>query len=227
VHRLDVPGWVTDRVIKRRGAEHVLTDLDPAKTALIVIDMQNGFMLSGVAFAVIETAPEIVPNINRLADAVRSAGSTVVWIKMTYSDDEPVDWSAFYRLVTPDLGARRQTALTKGSEGHQIWKDLDVHPDEPVIEKTKFSALVQGSSDLDAFLRGRGIDTLLITGCLTDVCCESTARDAMMLNYRAIMVTDANAADTDADHNNALCAFYSTFGDIMPTQMVIDLLEGA
>ena len=224
MHRVDIPRWVTDRVIKRRGAEHVLTDLDPAKTALIVIDMQNAFMLPRVAFAVIETAPEIVPNINRLADAVRSAGSTVVWIKMTYSDDEPVDWSAFYRLVTPELGASRQAALTKGSEGHQIWKDLDVHADEPVIEKTKFSALVPGSSDLDAFLRGRGIDTLLITGCLTDVCCESTARDAMMLNYRAIMVTDANAADTDADHNNALCAFYSTFGDIMPTDMVVDLL---
>jgi nicotinamidase-related amidase len=93
------------------------------------IDMQNAFMLPGVAFAVIETAQEIVPNINRLADAVRSAGGTVVWIKMTYGDDEPVDWSAFYRLVTPELGARRRAALTKGSEGHQIWKDLDVHPD--------------------------------------------------------------------------------------------------
>ena len=75
------------------------------------------------------------------------------------------------------------------------------------------------------FLRERDIDTLIITGCLTDVCCESTARDAMMLNYNAIMVTDANAADTDADHNNALRAFYTTFGDIMRTDMVVDLLS--
>ena len=83
-----------------------------------------------------------------------------------------------------------------------------------------------GDDHLDAFLRARGIDTLIITGCLTDVCCESTARDAMMLNYRAIIVTDANAADTDADadHNAALTAFYTTFGDVMPTEMLVDLL---
>jgi ureidoacrylate peracid hydrolase len=92
-----------------------------------------------------------------------------------------------------------------------------------VIEQTRFSALVQGSSTLDAFLHERGLDTLIITGCLTDVCCESTARDAMMLDYRAIMVTDASAADTDADHNAALTAFYSTFGDIMPTEMAVGL----
>jgi ureidoacrylate peracid hydrolase len=90
VHNIDIPQWVTDRVIKKRGAEHVFTNLDPARTALIVIDMQNAFMLPGVGFAEIKTAPEIVPNINRLADAVRSAGAGVVWIKMTYSDDEPV-----------------------------------------------------------------------------------------------------------------------------------------
>jgi ureidoacrylate peracid hydrolase len=227
MHDIDIPRWVVDRVIKKRGAEHVFTDLDPAKTAMIVIDMQNAFMLPGVAFAVIETAKEIVPNINRLADAVRSASGTVVWIKMTYSDDEPVDWSALYRLVTPDLGARRRAALIKGSEGHQIWKDLDVHADEPVIEKTKFSALVQGSSDLDAFLRERGIDTLVITGCLTDVCCESTSRDGMMLNYKVILVSDANAADTDADHNAALTAVYTTFGDVMPTDMVVGLLASS
>jgi ureidoacrylate peracid hydrolase len=97
---------------------------------------------------------------------------------------------------------------------------------EPVIEKTRFSALVQGSSTLDAYLQEHGVDTLIITGCLTDVCCESTARDAMMLNYRAIMMTDANAADTDADHNAALTAFSGTFGDIMATDMLIGLLTG-
>ncbi len=127
-------------------------------------------------------------------------------------------------MSTQENGDRRSNALVKGTEGHRIWKELDVVDGEPVIEKTKFSALVQGSSDLDAFLRERGIDTLLITGCLTDVCCESTARDGMMLNYRVVMVTDANAADTDADHNAALCAVYSTFGDVMPTDMVVGLL---
>jgi ureidoacrylate peracid hydrolase len=224
VHEINIPGWAVDRVIKRRGTEHVFEDFDPARTALIVIDMQNAFMLPGVAFVVIKTAPEIVPNINRLATAGRSAGGTVVWIRMTYTDQASVDWSACYRLSTPEINQRRSDALAKGAKGHQIWDTLEVHPDDPMIEKTRFSALIQGSSDLNQFLRERDIDTLIITGCLTDVCCESTARDAMMLNYNAIMVTDANAADTDDDHNNALTAFYTTFGDIMPTDMIVSLL---
>lgn len=225
MHDIDIPRWVIDRVIAKRGAEHVFTDLDPAKTALIVIDMQNAFMKPDVAFAVVESAPDIVPNINRIADAVRTVGATVVWIKMTYVDTEPVDWSAFYDLVTAGLGDRRRAALTRGSEGHDIWAGLNVVDGEAVIEKTKFSALIQGSSGLDAFLRERGVDTLILTGCLTDVCCESTARDGMMLDYRVILVSDANAADTDADHNAALCAVYTTFGDVMPTDMVVDLLQ--
>ena len=71
----------------------------------------------------------------------------------------------------------------------------------------------------------RGLDTVLVTGTVTNVCCESTARDAMMLNFKTVMVTDANAAATDADHNASLIAFYLTFGDIMSTEMLIGCLE--
>jgi ureidoacrylate peracid hydrolase len=227
MHDIDIPQWVVDRVVKHRGVEHVFTDLDPSKTALIVIDMQNAFMLPGVGFAEIKTAPEIVPNINGLETAVRSAGATVVWIAMTHTDDVDVDWTTYGALYTEEIDARRAQALTRGTKGREFVETLDVQPGEPVIEKTRFSALVQGSSELDAFLRARDIDTLLITGCLTDVCCESTGRDGMMLDYRVVMVTDANAADTDADHNAALCAFYTTFGDIMPTDMLVDLLAGS
>ena len=99
MHDIDIPQWVVDRVIKHRGAEHVFTNLDPAKTALIVIDMQNAFMLPGVGFAEIKTAPEIVPNINRLAAAVRSAGATVVWIAMTHTDDVEVNWTHLRRAL--------------------------------------------------------------------------------------------------------------------------------
>jgi ureidoacrylate peracid hydrolase len=93
------------------------------------------------------------------------------------------------------------------------------------VEKTRFSAFIQGSSNLVEVLRERGLDTLLITGTVTNVCCESTARDAMMLNFRTIMVTDGNAAVTDEDHNASLTAFYLTFGDIMSTDMLIGCLE--
>ena len=76
-----------------------------------------------------------------------------------------------------------------------------------------------------AMLGRAGIDTVLIAGTVTNVCCESTARDAMMRNFKTIMVTDANAANSDALHNASLTAFYLTFGDIMPTDLLIATLN--
>src|SRR5262249_10770792 len=81
----------------------------------------------------------------------------------------------------------------------------------------RFSAFVQGSSDLPERLRAQGYDTVLITGTVTNVCCESSARDAMMLNFKTIMVSDGNAARTDAEHNATLARFYSVLGDVMDT----------
>jgi ureidoacrylate peracid hydrolase len=224
MHPFSVPPSVIDRVVARRGREHVNENLDPAKTALVVVDMQNAFMLPGVAHALCPMAEKIVPNVNRLARAVRESGGIVVWIKTTFKDDALKNWSTYFEMVTPQQGAKRIAALTAGGKGHELWAALDVRPDDPVVEKTRFSAFIQGSSDLADVLRARGIDTALITGTVTNVCCESTARDAMMLNFKTIMVTDGNAAVTDEDHSASLCAFYLTFGDIMSTDMLIACL---
>jgi ureidoacrylate peracid hydrolase len=91
MHTLSIPQSVVDRVIERRGREHIYDNLDPAKTALVVVDMQNAFMLPGVAHALCPMAEKIVPNINRLARAVRETGGTVVWIKTTFED---LGWTA-------------------------------------------------------------------------------------------------------------------------------------
>jgi ureidoacrylate peracid hydrolase len=224
MHPFSVPQSVIDRVVARRGREHVNENLDPAKTALVVVDMQNAFMLPGVAHALCPMAEKIVPNINRLARAVRDSGGTVIWIKTTFKDDALKNWSTYFEMVTPQQGAKRIAALTTGSKGHELWAALDVRPADLIVEKTRFSAFIQGSSDLADALRNRGIDTVLITGTVTNVCCESTARDAMMLNFKTIMVTDGNAAVTDEDHSASLCAFYLTFGDIMSTDMLIACL---
>ena len=199
--------------------------LDPARTALVVVDMQNAFMLPGVAHALCPMAEKIVPNINRLAQAVRLTGGTVIWIKTTFKDDALKNWSTYFEMVKPEQGARRVAALTAGSKGHELWSALDVRADDLIVEKNRFSAFIQGSSNLAEVLRERGLDTVLITGTVTNVCCESTARDAMMLNFKTIMVTDGNAAVTDEDHNASLCAFYLTFGDVMPTDMLVTCLE--
>ena len=221
MHKLSIPQSIVDRVIARRGREHVYADLDPTKTALVVVDMQNAFMLPGVAHALCPMAEKIVPNINRLAEAVRAAGGTVVWIKTTFKEDALRSWSTYFAMVTPEQGAKRVAALTADSKGHELWAALDVRPDDLIVEKNRFSAFIQGSSDLAEVLRSRGLDTVLVTGTVTNVCCESTARDAMMLNFRTIMVSDGNAAVTDEDHNASLTAFYLTFGDVMSTDMLV------
>ncbi|MET0472587.1 MAG: isochorismatase family cysteine hydrolase [Xanthobacteraceae bacterium] len=225
MHTLSIPQSVVDRVVARRGREHVHEVLDPARTALVVVDMQNAFMLPGVAHALCPMAEKIVPNINRLAQAVRMTGGTVIWIKTTFKDDALKNWSTYFEMVKPEQGARRVAALTAGSKGHELWSALDVRADDLIVEKNRFSAFIQGSSNLAEVLRERGLDTVLITGTVTNVCCESTARDAMMLNFKTIMVTDGNAAVTDEDHNASLCAFYLTFGDVMPTDMLVTCLE--
>jgi ureidoacrylate peracid hydrolase len=225
MHTLAIPKSVIDRVTERRGREHAYDDLDPAKSALVVVDMQNAFMLPGVAHSLCPMAEKIVPNINRLAQAVRDTGGTVFWIKTTFTEEALRSWSTYFEMTRPERVAKRIEALTADSLGHALWSGLDVRPQDPIVEKNRFSAFIQGSSDLGAAIRARGLDTILVTGTVTNVCCESTARDAMMLNFKTIMVTDANAAATDEDHNASLIAFYLTFGDIMSTDMLIGCLK--
>ena len=225
MHTLSIPQSVVDRVVARRGREHVYDALDPAKTALVIVDMQNAFMLPGVAHALCPMAEKIVPNINRLAQAVRQTGGTVIWIKTTFKADALKNWSTYFEMVKPEQGARRVAALTADSKGHELWPALDVRPDDLIVEKNRFSAFIQGSSNLAEVLREHGLDTVLVTGTVTNVCCESTARDAMMLNFKTLMVSDGNAAVTDDEHNATLISFYLTFGDVMSTDQLIGCLR--
>jgi ureidoacrylate peracid hydrolase len=225
MHKVSIPQSVIDRVVARHGREHVHDNLVPSRTALVVVDMQNAFMLPGVAHAPCLAAQDIVPNINRLATVVRQTGGTVIWNKTAYTDETLENWSTLYEMLGAKGTERRAAALTRGSKGYELWPTLDVRDGDLTVEKNRYSAFIQGSSNLEEVLRARGLDTLLITGTVTNVCCESTARDAMMLNFKTIMVTDGNAAVTDEDHNAALTAFYLIFGDIMSTDFAIECLQ--
>jgi ureidoacrylate peracid hydrolase len=225
MHQVVIPPSVVARVVARRGSEHVFADFDPKRTALVVVDLQNAFMMEGVAHSPCQEAIEIVPNVNRLAAALRAAGGSVVWIQTAFREDSLVDWSVMHEMSTPARTAKRCEALAPGSIGYALWDGLDARPDDLYVEKLRFSAFIQGSSNLETELRARGVDTIIVTGTVTSVCCESTARDAMMRNFKTIMVTDANAAATDEEHNAALVAFYLTFGDIMPTEMIVARCE--
>lgn len=221
------PPSIIERVIARRGMEHVFADLDPKRTALVVVDLQNAFMDDEVGHAVCPAARDIVPNVNRLAAAMRASGGAVVWIKNTFDETCLTEWSVMQDMSTPQGRAKRAAAMSENTKGHELWPTLDVRPEDAIVKKYRFSAFLPGASELPDILRARGIDTVLITGTVTNVCCESSARDAMMSNFRVVMVSDANAANSPEEHQATLVSIYTTFGDVMDTDMVVGLLAGA
>lgn len=218
---VNLPQSVIDRVVARCGTEHPFAKLDPARTALVVVDMQNAFMDDAIGHAVCPAARDIVPNVNRLAAALRQAGGGVFWIKNTFDASCERDWSVMQDMATPAARSRRAAALSPGAPGHDLWPAMSVQPQDEILNKYRFSAFLPGASDLPERLRARGFDTVLITGTVTSVCCESSARDAMMRNFRVVMVSDANAAPTQQEHDAALVALYQIFTDLMDTDMVI------
>jgi ureidoacrylate peracid hydrolase len=225
MHRIAIPSHAVARALARRGRLNPFDGVDPAKTALVVVDLQNGFMAPGQP-AETPYAREIVPAVNRLADATRAAGGLVVWIQNTITPEAVQSWSVWFgNFADGKWGPRMRRAFTPGNFGHALYPSLDVQSGDLTLRKTRFSAFVQGACDLDAVLRARGIDTLIIVGTATNVCCESTARDAMMLNYKVFFVSDANACRTDEEHNATLGIMMVMFADVRSTDEMIALLQ--
>jgi len=220
MHPYEVPASVKDRVVNRMGKLLAHDTIAAAHAALVVVDMQNYFCASGFPGEV-PMSREIVPNVNRMAKAMRAAGGAAVWIQTT-AIGAVEHWGNFQkRMLTPDLQQRRLACLDEASEGFDLFPSLEVLAGDLRVKKIKYSAFISGSSQLDAQLKSRGIDTLLIAGTVTNVCCESTARDAMMLDYKVIMLSDCNAARTDEEHAAALNTFMMFFGDVMTANEAI------
>lgn len=220
MHRIAIPEGVIAQVKAQRGTLNRYDRLIGPRTALVVIDLQNALMLPGMPVEV-PAAREIVPNVNALAAVTRNAGGKVFWVKMCLEGQSEA-WRVFF-----DGDPRRATLseLTPGARGFELHADLDVRPEDTILVKRRFSAFIQGSSDIDRQLRAAGIDTVIIAGTLTNICCESSARDAMMLNYRLVFVSDANAALSDAEHNATLTSILRVFGDIASTDETVALLS--
>lgn len=190
-----------------------------------MIDIQNYFMAPGEQ-AEVPMAREIVGNVNRLARLLRSRGGFVVWIRTIASEQLNGQWSHFHNvLLTTERNARRNASLCDGAQAAELWHELEVMPADAIVNKTRYSALIPGSSNLEITLRGRGIVAVWIAGTTTNTCCESTARDAMLLDFRTTMVSDATATDTDIEHNATLMNFYNDSGDVVSTNELIQRLE--
>ena len=149
-------------------------------------------------------------------------------MRMCASEEVIAGWDVFADFVARDgfLGPW-VASLTKGNIGMEFWHELDIRPTDEIVTKTRYSALIQGSSDLEAHLRRRDIGMVIIAGVATNTCCEATARDANMLNFRTVVVSDANAARSDSEHNGSLTNLFNLFADVMTTNEVLDRLQGA
>lgn len=214
-----------ERVIARRSRLHAFEELVPQRTALVVVDMQNSFVQQGGGHAWVPAAAATCPTINRLAQGLRQLGGTVVWILNTYTPESEQNWSHFHRELSSVQGhALRSRCMAEGDPGHALYADLTVMPADWLVKKNFYSAFIQGSSDLHDRLQAQGIDTVLIAGTATNVCCESTARDSMMLNYRTVMVSDACSAMSVQEHESCLSNFLFNFGDVQTTDEVLSRL---
>ena len=227
MHEIEIPAVIMERIKASRRSLHIFEDIDPTRTAHIIVDLQNGFMAPGQPVEVV-TAREIVPNVNSISRALRGAGGLNVYIQFVVNDAARKAWSSWYeRFFDEGRRAAIDACFAEGAYGWELWPELDVRPGDLVVQKTRFGAFVPGSSDLHGILQARGIDTLIITGTATNVCCESTARDAMQMNYRVIFVADGNAASTDAEHNATLSNMAAIFADVMTADEVVDCLAKA
>lgn len=224
MHPTELPKDLTDLLCARFGRPWRFDLTPPARLALVVIDMQRIFCAPG-ALLEVPKARSIVPAINRMSTALRAAGGTVVWVRSAFPPSAR-DWTIMFDGVNPpESGAKVRAGLQSGAEGWQLWDGLTPEPGDLEVEKDRFSAFLPGACPLPDLLRARGIDTVLIAGTMTNVCCESSARDAMMDNFRVVMLSDANAARTDAEHQASLITLARSFGDVQRVDEVIARME--
>ena len=222
MHNVTIRQHIVDRVVARRGDIHWFTELDPRTSAFVIVDMQNTFCLPGAPGEVPE-AREIVPAINDLAARMRDLGVPVIWVLHTNSQSDGVsDWEVFFNHVVRNPDVKKRMVDSLAPENQKVWDDLIVEEQDTVIIKNRYSALAHGSSNLERVLRSRGIDTVLVGGTKTNVCCDSTARDAMMLDFKSVMISDCCAASSDDEHLASLETFIQQFGDVMTSEEVMD-----
>ncbi len=171
----------------------IVWDINPERTSLIVIDMQNAFVdPQGGLYS--PKFKEQVPRINKIAGACREHGISVIWVKYATRPD-CLDLG-YTLIITPEEALSSSMWHIEGTKGAELYPELEIHQEDIIVTKKRFSAFIAGSSPLDRILRFMDKDTVIIVGGATNVCCGTTARDAMMLDYKVIFVADANAPIT-------------------------------
>jgi nicotinamidase-related amidase len=200
-------------VIEVDGKE-VFTELHelvgPEHTALVVVDMQRDFCTPAGAFAQlgvdISMYPPMVPRLVRLVDSARAAGVRVVYVLMTMlpgrASDSPAQIRFNMRMQISATDGAPLHYTPDGSEGQRLIPELTVHDTDLVVKKYRSSGF--WGTNLDMLLRSNGIQTVVVSGCTTEGCVESTARDAMFNDYYVVIAEDCVASDDRAQHDASL-----------------------
>jgi len=228
MHRTDIDPVYAERIAQMRvSPTHLSRGVAPATTALVVVDLQNGFMRPG-ALVEVPMAREIVGNVNRIGDALRVAGGKVAFSRYTANLAEPKPWNAFFqRFLDPARAKAQAEVFAPGAPDHALWDGLTVAEGDFVFDKTRYSCLTPGTSPLQGWLEAQAIETVIIVGTLSNCCCESTARDAMQLGFDVIYVTDANATVTDGEHLATLVNMGALFAELADTETLVSALGSA
>ena len=187
----------------------------PERTALLNVDMQNCFV-QGSPFS----APEglaVQERISRLAAACHVSGILVIHASHVVRQD-----GSNIGILGEIAPAVKQGIIRKGSESAALHKGLVVHPDDILLEKPRFGAF--HATDLELILRSRGIDTIIVSGIATNVCCETTAREAAVRDFRVFFLSDGTATfdigDVPASAlQKATCA---TLGPLFAQVLTVD-----
>jgi len=216
-----LPEEIRAAVRARYGRDHVHAGFDPARAALVVVDMQRAFLRPEIGYVPCEAARAAIPVINDLATAVRAAGQPVIWLKNIHDAEMQRSWAGMYAMHGEKASLQRAAALSADVPGFALDDALNVTEGDLTVIKRRYSAFYPGASDLEALLATRNVETIILTGCTTDVCVESTARDAMMRDYRVIVGEDGTGSLNDAAHHNALGAMAMHFADVMPSALVL------
>jgi ureidoacrylate peracid hydrolase len=184
--------------------------IDPKTTALVVVDVQNDFChadgLIGKLGADMTSVQEMIPRLMLLVDAARGAGAPVIWLRLVNAEYTTSDVAHDQRRRT-----RPGTDLIckAGTWGAELYR-VEPADGEPIIQKRRYSGFVD--TELELILRSRGIKALVVTGVATNVCVESTARDAYMRDYYVVLVEDCSAAYDPARHTATLRNVDDHFG---------------
>lgn len=189
--------------------------LQPQDTALVIIDMQNDFCHEDGAsakrgLADIAAFQACVPKIDGLIAHARAAGVPVVFVYMTLDDTTKSEaWT--------NKHGTEMSIVVKGSWGADYYK-LYPQPGDAVVEKHRYSGFI--GTNLDLILRSMGCKSIVLTGVLTNVCVESTARDGFMLDYNVTLVSDACAGSSPEAHAGTLANIASVFGTVLDAEQV-------